>query len=77
MPIAYFLLCRPLDKLYELKYYTIERDIWFFSAGVRTASYAMGILLEPYRHKKLKSNLFVIHDFIIYPEVGQARLANH
>lgn len=123
-PIAYIVICRSLDKQFKLKHYFMEKDMWFISSGVRTASYAMGILLEPYRDKKLNSKfiadivrrrfiyqdktwgpgvrfrdkatklqiilsgifwigvlvffcflvLVVVHDFIIYPEVGQARL---
>jgi hypothetical protein len=127
VPVAYILLGRPYDKKYKLQNYTIEKDIWFFSAGVRTASYALGILFQPYREKKLKNKFFAelvrrrfvyqdkaygkkvnfrehatklqiaiavifwigalivllmllafgVHDFIVYPEVGRARLANH
>lgn len=126
VPIAYLLLGRPFDKKYKLQNYSIEKGLWFFSAGVRTASYALGILLQPYRDKKVKNQLFAeivrrrfvyqdkaygkkidfrehatrlqktiavtfwlgvlvvllmlisfgVHDFIIYPEVGRARLAN-
>ena len=70
MPIAYLLLCRPLDKQFKMKHYTIEKGIWFFSVGVRTASYAMGILLEPYRNKKLKSKLIseVVRRRFIYQD---------
>jgi hypothetical protein len=58
VPVAYFLLGRPFDKKYEIKYFTIERGLWFVSAGVRTASYALGILLQPYRERKINNKLF-------------------
>jgi hypothetical protein len=127
VPIAYLMLCRPFDKRYRLQNYTIEKGLWFFSAGVRIASYALGILLQPYRERKIENRLltefvrrrfvyqdkaygkkedftesvtklqlaisvifwlgvlifllmliaFGIHDFIVYPEVGKARLANN
>lgn len=127
VPVAYFLLDRPFDKKYEIKYFTIEKGLWFVSAGVRTASYALGILLQPYRERKINNKLFAgivrrrfayqdrvygkkvdftehasklqkiisylfwlgaiavllmliafgFHDFIVYPEVGRARLASY
>lgn len=57
-PLAYWLLGRPFDKKFEIKHYTFEKDTWFVGTGLRLVSYTMGILLQPYRYKKIKNKLF-------------------
>ena len=56
-PLAYWFLGRPFDKKYKLKYYTLEKDTWWIGPGLRLVSYTMGILLQPYRYKKIKNKL--------------------
>jgi len=123
-PLSYFLLGRPFDKKFPLKFYTIEKGIWFISTGARLTGYTIGILLQPFREKKINNKFFsevirkvfnyqdkiygqainfreyatavqktisvffwfgltillisafllIIHDFVIYPEVGKVRL---
>ena len=57
-PLAYWFLGRPFDKKFELKYYTIEKDTWWIGPGVRLVHYTAGILLQPYRNKKINNKLF-------------------
>ena len=57
-PLAYWLLGRPFDKKYEIKYPTIEKGTWWIGPGIRLVHYTAGILLQPYRQKKIKNKLF-------------------
>jgi len=127
MPLAYIFFGRPFDKKFTLKYYTIEKGIWLYSPGFRLWGYIFGIVLQPYRYRKIKNKLFseivkrrftyqdrvydgvinfrenatkgqivlanlmvigtvllfvmlvlvILHDFVIYPDVGRAALKNN
>jgi len=126
-PLAFWFLGRPFDKKFDIKYYVFEKNYLWFGPGVRLVSYTMGILLQPYRHKKINNKLLkrivkgrfeyqdraygkvidfrkeatkfqiiisimmhvgffllllagillIFHDFIIYPEVGSARISEN
>ncbi len=56
-PLAYWFLGRPYDKKYEVKYYIFEKGMLWVSPGLRLVNYTGGILLQPYRYKKIKNKL--------------------
>ncbi len=56
-PLAYWFLGRPYDKKYEVKYYIFEKGMLWVSPMMRLTSYTLGILLQPYRYKKIKNKL--------------------
>jgi len=49
LPISYFLIIRPLDKMFEMKNTILERGYIYGSVVARLAVYTLGILLQPYR----------------------------
>ena len=57
-PLAYWFLGRPFDKKFEIKYPTVEKGTWWVGPGIRLVNYTAGILLQPYRQKKIKNKLF-------------------
>lgn len=57
-PLAYFLVGRPFDREFTIKYYTIEKGPWFIGPGIRLAHYVFGIVLQSFRYKDIKSKLF-------------------
>ncbi|ABC30350.1 hypothetical protein HCH_03610 [Hahella chejuensis KCTC 2396] len=54
LPVAYFTLVRPFDKKFEIKYYTLEKGIFYVSFLMRLFNYVAGILVQPYKDKPLK-----------------------
>jgi len=58
MPLSYILIARSFDKVFTLKNCTIEKGIWIYSAGFRLWFYVLGIILQPYRYRKIKNKLF-------------------
>ena len=57
-PLAYWFLGRPFDIKFEVKNYIFEKDMLWVGPGLRLVSYTMGILLQPYRFKKINNKLF-------------------
>jgi len=56
-PLAYWFLGRPYDKKYEPVNYIYEKGMWWISPMARLTSYTLGIVLQPYRHKKINNKL--------------------